>query len=379
MKKNNFTLILCLACCLWSACQSSREGGQQAKTPGFTISPTDSVVVLQNSEVSLAMHLFGGAFTSFVHQRQPVNPLTWSLAAGQMPENNRQGAPFRGHFLCLGRWGSPSAGEIAAGVPHNGEPANSWWKLQKRDGQAVTVSATAPLDGLEITRKVTLSPVSPVFQVSERVTNTFSLGRPWNMVQHPTIGPPFLTRQTVVQTSAGAGFMQKWSFPDPGIAAYQWPNGFLDSLKTLPVDLRQMSTENYVTTHIFDEDTTTGWVTAFDPESRLLYGFVWKTTDYPWLNVWNYNQNGQPFAKGLEFGTTGIGRPYRDLLMNDTRFNDRASFEYLDAGETAEKSYACFIMPLPQSFGELHSITASSQTIYLHGKHTLQLRLAAPL
>jgi len=341
-----FALLLVAA-----ACQQPSHTQEAAATE------QDTVAILQNPAVQLTVQLEGGAFTNFQHKKRPVNPLTWALSEEQMPENNRPGAPFRGHFLCLGRWGSPSAAEMAAGVPHNGEPSKDRWEVSTQTDTDLVMSAEAPLDGLSIKRAITLHEQSPVFGVKEWVSNTFTLDRPFNIVQHPTIGPPFLQRSTVVKSNAGMGFNQKHAYPDPNRSAYRWPAGFKDTLQQQPINLEQTSDDNYVTTHLFEDSVAYGWVAAQNPGEQLVYGFVWNTEDYPWLNVWNHNEAGAPVAKGLEFGTAGVGRPYESLIMDQVLFKGKHSFEYLRAGDTVEKAYLCFLVALPKGFGLLRDIT----------------------
>jgi hypothetical protein len=122
----------------------------------------------------------------------------------------------------------------------------------------------------------------------------------------------------------------------------------------------------YVTTHIFDDDI--GWITAINPEEHLVMGYIWKTTEYPWLNVWHQARDGKPFVQGLEFGTTGLGKPYQLLLENNVTFFGRNSFEYIDAGQTAEKSWICFMAIVPEGLGEVIKLSLNSNSIILQGK-----------
>jgi hypothetical protein len=87
---------------------------------GFS-STNNPVIILGDSDGKrLSINLFGGALVDFRLSEQSLNPYAWRLSTDEIPPNNRNGAPFQGHFLCLGRWGAPTAGEIRAGVPHNG-------------------------------------------------------------------------------------------------------------------------------------------------------------------------------------------------------------------------------------------------------------------
>lgn len=332
---------------------------------------------LKNGLVSLSINTEGGAYTDFHFQKNPLNPLSWKLTKQEMPENNKSGAPFQGQFLCLGRWGSPTLGEIKAGVPHNGEPSRDKWKVQNVDALHLKMSCEAPLDGLAITRTVEMDKKSSVWQVGESVKNTFSVGRVYNIVQHATLGPPFLSSSTIVNSNAGDGFLQEYCYPDPNKLAYRWPFGIIDSTKA-PLNLESSKGNvNYVSTHIFDKNIKYGWITAASPDQNLLIGYVWKTAEYPWLNVWHYSKDGVPVAKGLEFGTTGIGKSYKELLESNTFFKGHASYEYIDATESKDKSYICFMIKIPKGFKKVDKIEIADHNIILTinsgsiKKHTL--------
>ena len=315
----------------------------------------DSIAYLKNENCQLGIDPYGGAFVNFQFNSIHVNPFTWKLSQEQMPVNNQNGAVFQGHFLCLGRWGQPTSGEIKAGIPHNGEPANTWWNLSETSIHQLSMNNIAPLDGLSIQRVVKLHRIHPVFKVTEEVTNELSIGRIYNIVQHPTIGPPFLDTSLVVFSNAGPGFFQVDALPNPEARAYNWPTAINDSLSQ-PIDLQATSNINYVTTHIFPTHEKYGWVAAYSPTHDLILGYFWSLSDYPWLNIWNHFENKEPVAKGLEFGTTGIGADYEKLLAHDTRFHGHNSFEYIDAGETKQKVYFGFLIHSTAKIKSLNSI-----------------------
>lgn len=92
-----------------------------------------------------------------------------------------------------------------------------------------------------------------------------------------------------------------------------------------------------------------GWVTTVNAAEGLLIGFVWRTTECPWLDIWRRVEAGRPMARGLEFGTTGLHRPFPDLVRNGKIF-DRPIVEFLDASESATRSYAGFLAEIPDSY-----------------------------
>ena len=362
-------------CLLLTQLVGSCQTVEESKAPENGISPADSPIVLQNNLLEVRIEQYGGHFTGLELKSNPINPLTWALTAEQMPANNKNGAPFMGHFLCLGRWGGPSEGEIAAGIPHNGEQSNTLWQISSLNETEVMMSNEAPLDGLSVQRRVSLLEDEPAFLVEERFVNTHSLGRVSNVVQHVTLGPPFLSLQTLFNSNAKQGFNQKLSYPDPHAYAYEWPNAIIDTTANRTNDLRRNDqVDNFVSTHLFDNQDKFGWVSAYDPKSGNLLAYVWRLEEYPWINIWSHFINDQAFAKGLEFGTTGIGRPYQSLLERDTRFHGVNSWEYMDAGQKKDKTYLCFMLDLEPDLPNT-TLNITEADISVNGQRILANRL----
>lgn len=334
----------------------------------------NTVTLGSKDKAQLTIDLNGGAFTDFRLNEKSPNPFSWNIPLNEMPENNKKGdAPFQGHFLCLGRWGAPTDGEIKAGVPHNGQAGNQPWEvIGHSDNSYLHIYSKAPLDGIDANRKIYFDDNNAVFKVTDHIKSTVSIGRVFNIVQHATIGSPFLSASTITDSNADRGFMQHLSYPDPHRYEYVWPEGVVDISGT-KIDLTAGDTEiSYVSTHLFSDKT--GWITAANPDNGLLIGYIWNTDDYPWLNVWHEMKDGTPWAKGLEFGTTGIGRSYQDLLSSDTRFHGENSFFFLDAGEEFEKSFICFMTQIPDDFKGVGEISMENGQIILYEKNSAKER-----
>src|SRR5258705_6471995 len=155
-------------------------------------------VVLESPAAKLVIDLGGGSIVDFHLRCCRFEPLRWIGPADQ-------DAVLRpmAHFLCLDRWGPASDAERRNGMPFHGEAGRVRWReLDAPEGTNSRVfaamGATLPLAGLEVRRTVRLSEAAAVFSVSETVSNGNKLGRIYNMVQHATIGPPFLDENTVV-------------------------------------------------------------------------------------------------------------------------------------------------------------------------------------
>ena len=101
-------------------------------------------ICLHNPASSLTVDLSGGAITDFhLKDEACINPLSFEFSKDQMPVNNKTGAPYRGHFFCVGRWGLPSEGEIKSGIPNHGEIANIGWTKKENSNEKLIMEATA--------------------------------------------------------------------------------------------------------------------------------------------------------------------------------------------------------------------------------------------
>jgi hypothetical protein len=317
-------------------------------------------LVLETKSAKLVVDLGGGSIRDFHLAGHRLNPLTWDSKGD--PASPRP----MGHFVCLDRWGQPSAAELRNGMPFHGEASRVVWKVatqpaMKGDKLFAEMTASLPMAGLEVTRRIRLSSDSPFFVVTERVTNGNKLGRIYNMVQHPSIAPPFLDEKTLVDANARTGLMQSSPMPNPEQPKVEWPQALN---KGQPVDLRQLTSDpdpNVVSYTIDDEH---GWVTASSISGGLLIGYIWKTSEYPWLNIWRDVQNGRPAARGLEFGTTGLHQPF-PVLVKKGKIFDRSLYTYLDAGQTEARSYACFLFRIPQDYKGVARVTYANGRLQL--------------
>ena len=196
---------LFLTALLWTASHSTAEDRPS--------------LVLDGQAAMLVVDLGGGSIADFHLKSNPLNPLQWdSWSFGDTPD---QAPPLEprsmGHFLCLDRWGAATKAEQAHGMGWHGEATRVWWNLDEdaraEDGYLVAqMSAELPLAGLKVARSIRMDQDQAVFAVAEAVTNTRHLGRVYNIVQHPTIGPlvrPFWTRAPALMPTARAALCRK--------------------------------------------------------------------------------------------------------------------------------------------------------------------------
>ena len=317
-------------------------------------------LILEGKAARLVVDLGGGSLVDFRLSGHSINPLQFD------PRESAVLKPL-GHFLCLDRWGAPTEAEERNGMFFHGEASRVEWRVLKkpaRKGDAVeaAMSALLPMAGLEVVRTIRLSDSSASCAVSERVTNRNKLGRIYNMVQHPTIGPPFLDEDTLVDSNARKGFMQTSPFPNPEEPAVFWPQALKDGQALTLRRLREDSDPNVVS---FTFDGDLGWVTASSPSQGLLIGYLWSTSEYPWFNAWRHSENGKPQWRGLEFGTTGLHQPF-PILVEKGRIFDRPLYVHLDTGQSTVRSYLAFLFEIPEDYQGVAQLTYRDRRLVIH-------------
>jgi hypothetical protein len=352
MKKSGL-LTICIAAMIMAALPCWPETGLEGRKQ----------IVLDGNIASVCVDIAGGSIVDFHLVKWGLNPLTWNY-----PEKGDLKPRMMGHFVCFDRWGQPSDQELKNGMPFHGEATHVEWKvLSQPEKTGGTISAEMfcelPIGGMTLKRTMSLSENAPVLTVREEITNINKLGRVYNIVQHVSIAPPFLDESVIVDCNASKGYMQESRWPNPEEPVIYWP---AIAYKGRLVDLRCLAGDHNpdVTSFVFADSLEYGWVTASNPEKGLMIGYVWKLTDYPWLNIWRNTVDGKPVARGLEFGTTGLHRPFGDMLAKGKMFN-RPIYEYLDAGETIVKSYRAFISQIPADYKGVEKIVYENDTIII--------------
>ncbi len=336
---------------------------------GLVLSGAESrpTLILQGDTAALVVDLGGGSISDFHLLDHGLNPLQWdswyfrNRGEGDPPLEPRP----MGHFICLDRWGSSSAAEKAHGMPNHGEAGVVWWEVTrepelKNGVWEADMRADLPMAGMRIDRTLALSENEAVVSVVESVTNYRPIGRIYNFVQHPSIEGPFLNEKTVVDSNGGRGFMQEASLENPQGRVVHWPRA--KKLDGTEVDVRFLSGDDQppVVTYLVEADY--GWVTGSSPDNGLLIGYLWRTAEFPWLNIWRNAREGKPYARGLEFGTTGLHRPGHDLVATGRIF-DRPVYRYIDASETQTFSYVNFLVAIPEDFLGVSEVIYENETL----------------
>jgi hypothetical protein len=325
-------------------------------------------VQLESGTVRLTVLVEGGHIAELLHKPTGVNPLwtpRWPSIepSAYDPQEHPEYGPgsdalllcgIMGHNLCLDLFGGPSEEEAAAGMTAHGEASAAIFDVRVRNG-VMTASATLHQAGLRFQRTLSFSS-DDVLEISEEVENLTAWDHPTGWTQHVTLGHPFVepgvtefrasaTRSKVFEGdfAGGKGYMQIG-------AEFDWPH--VPRIGGGTVDMRtfvDLPVSGAFSTHLMDPAQEDAWFLAWNPESKVLIGYVWKRSDFPWLGIWEENRsrtappwNGVEITRGMEFGVSPMPETRRAMIERGPLFG-APTFRWIPARSTVRASYRAFV------------------------------------
>ena len=230
----------------------------------------------------------------------------------------------------------------------HGEGSVAAYEIDKTDGQLLQ-RTVLPLAQLRFERRMEL--FNRAVKIRETVENLSACDRPIAWTQHVTLGPPFL-EQGVTQFQASAtrskvfeGEFGSADYLNPG-AAFDWP--VAPRVGGGKADLRTFNAapvSSAFTTHRMDRRRKQAFFVAFTPASRLVFGYIWKQADFPWMGIWEENHsrlsppwNGQTLARGMEFGVSPVPESRRQMIDRRSLFGV-PTYRWLPARSRLEVEY----------------------------------------
>lgn len=339
----------------------SQSSEQAVRDGSFRTLPAH---VLSNGVLDLTVLKTGGALASLTLADDPekLNPMWDPMRAA-----HEAGKPVRaggtGHFLCVDGFGPVSEEERAAGLPGHGEAHRLPWKTESaaKSGNAVTLvqSVNLPVVQENYRRTVKLFDGDNVVEVRASLESLLGFDRPVCWAEHATIGSPFLEPGiTVVDMSKNQALTRPYDEDQnpnrrhrlPSAVEFDWP--MAPTVEGGSVDLRAAPTvlgSGDHTGHLMTPNGEYAWVTALHPEKRLLLGYIFKTSESPWLQTWESYPTEGMLARGLEFGTQTFDLPRREVISEGKRFGTPL-FRWLPARSKIESTYLMFLVRTPEGF-----------------------------
>lgn len=327
-------------------------------------------MVLANDRLELTILGTGGTFSKLLLRDEPVSPLA-----------------AIGHFLALDGFGAPSDQERAAGMPFHGEASKQTVKTiaSQNSGpvRSITLQTLLPLVQETLTRTIEIVESENVVYVTSDLASGIATDRPISWAEHATIGPPFLEKgKTVVDMPALNCRVRPFKPGSiPGRLAYerdfQWPlaptkdNGQAD-LRLVPTDNNYLDLASCQ----MDPKRKLAFVTALHLDKHLLFGYIFRQQDYPWLMSWmNYTGDNRA-ARGMEFSTQPFDISHQETVAMSPLFGT-PTFRWLPAKATLQTRFLMFYVRAPEGFTRIEDVVLDGGKITVVDRSGLRLVLPA--
>ena len=330
-------------------------------------------VSVSNDKIELTVLLRGGTFSRMVLSSDPekLSP----LAVGG------------GHSLCLDGFGSPSKEEMAAGMPFHGEAGKQLWTMTSPPPagklRTLKMNTSLPLAQENFSRTFEIVDGENVVYVESELESLVGFDRPVSWAEHGTLSPPFLEKGKTVVNMPAAQCRVRDEKP------HGLPNRLIFSRNfTWPMaptgdggqaDLRFVPEQNYLdlASCQMDPKRTLGFVTALQLGKHLLYGYVFRREEYPWVMSWmNYTGDARA-ARGMEFSTETFDVSRRETVEANPLFGT-PTFRWLPAKSKIRSRFLIFYAQAPEGFTNVDDITLAGGVLIIEDR-TSGKRITLPV
>ena len=324
---------------------------------------------IENESVRLTVTAEGGHIAEILHKPSGLNPLwippwpsiepsTWKV--DKHPEYGADAeskllSGIMGHNLCLDLFGAPSAEEAAAGMTVHGEASVVPYQISCSDRE-LHASCLLPAAQLQFERRIRLEGARVL--ITETVENLAMLDRPIGWTQHVTLGPPFLEKGVTEFRAPGTKARSLGADHD-----FAWPlksrsGGASEDMRVLT----NAPASGGFDSVLMDPEREQAFFFAFSPRTRVLFGYIWKRADFPWLGIWEENHsrehppwNRRTLTRGMEFGASPVPESRRNMIDRRSMFGV-PGYRWLPARTKAQVGYSAFITTadsIPESLQQL--------------------------
>lgn len=360
-----------------------------AQTADFDGRPA---VTLQNDKLELTVLTRGATLANLIlrDDSEKLSPY-WNTDRALKP-NGPPPSPLAGsigHFLCLDGFGAPSDEESAAGIPFHGEASKQQFdgaELGTPGFHGFVLKARLPLAQEAVTRTITVRDGENVVYVDTEVENLLAIDHPISWAEHATTGPPFLAPgQTIIDIPATQCRVRPQKTGSTGKLAYGkdfvWPMGPLTkggtvNLTTVPANETSLDLASCT----IDPARTYGYITVLRPDKHLIFGYVFRRAEFPWLMSWmNYSGDARA-ARGFEFSTQPFDVSHRETVDTHEMFGV-PTYKWLPAKAKLHTSFLLFYSKAPDGFESVADVKLENGRIEIIDKvgHVISLNAGRPL
>jgi len=250
----------------------------------------------------------------------------------------------------------------------------------------LTQSVKLPILQEVFTRTLRMVDGENVIYVQSELESLLGFDRPVNWGEHATLGSPFLEPGvTIVDMPA----KRAQTRPDkPGAVPFRlkpgkdfiWPmapgaNGKKVDVRVTP----QKPNSHDHTTSLVDPSRKLVFVTALNPSKHLIFGYIFRREDYPWIQSWDNYMPDLRMARGMEFATQPYDVPRRETVQTNTMFG-APTYRWLPAKSKIESRYLLFYVQAPEGFHKVDDVRLDGGKVIIEDhKAKKQITLDASL
>jgi hypothetical protein len=282
------------------------------------------------------------------------------------------GTGYVGHLVCFPYYGPASPDERQHGLRGHGEAGSVEWRettSPRIEAETLTFfyGADLPQTQYRIERAVTVRTGEAAVHVEEWIENLAAYDRPYNWNQHATFGAPFVAPERNVLDMSGAAALTdarrtgggQWSAG----AELRWPDAPRPDGTTVSLREFRARPDGQVYTAVRTTQDL-GWFTLYNPDHRLLVGYLFPAADHPWIIDWqNQPEAWSPagVARGIQFGTSPFDEGLRRSVERGQLFGV-PTYRWIAAGQRLSTTYTIFLAAVPPDF-------AGSKDVRVAGDH----------
>jgi hypothetical protein len=379
----------CLITAVSVATALAQRGPQTATFEG------QPALTLSNDKLQMTITLQGSAIASLIltDDAEKLNPL-WNPM--RLARELGHESPFNGtlgHFVCVDGFGPVSPEERAAGLPGHGEAHMTRFDRTpaKGGGNSASLTAKLPIVQEVFTRSFHMVDGENVVYVDSQLENLLGVDRPVNWAEHATVAAPFLEPGSSVIDLSGVRSQTRPYAIDPASAKknpterrlasgrdFTWP--MAPDLNGKLIDLRQIPDNPHYLDHattLLDPSRKFEWVTSLNFSRRLIYGYVFRREDYPWIQYWGNYPAVTQAVRGMEFGTQPYDVPRREAITMGSMF-ETPSYRWLPAKSRIESHFLLFYARIPEGFRKVDDVRLENGRIVIEDRAAQkQVTLAA--
>ncbi len=250
--------------------------------------------------------------------------------------------------------------------------------------RSVTLQIVLQLAQETLTRTIEVADGENVVYVTSELESALAVDRPVSWAEHATLGPPYLEPgQITIDMPATRCRVRAEKAGSTGKLAYlkdfDWPmapltKGGLVSLLTVPVGEKSLD----LASCLMDPSRTYAYVTALRSDKRLLFGYVFRREEYPWLMSWmNYSGDSRA-ARGIEFSTQPFDVSHRETVDAHEVFG-APTYKWLPAKSKLRTRFLFFYTRLPDGFIDVADVLMENGKVQIRDKSGKTVALAAGL